>query len=237
MNQHLQLADEMQNYKVVYIEDDKNISETINEFLKRYFKTAYIANNAEDGMNLYKIIQPDIMIVDIELPGMSGLELISQIREFDEKTRIIITSAYTNKEFTLKAVELDITRYLDKPMTGSSILEALKKAIFEIQKSQIQLEDFYLGNGFMFNVDTKTVTNNNETIPLRKKEIQLLEFFMKNKGKVISYEVLQQDVWQDKKMTADAIRSQIKNIRQKLHPEIIKNVSGIGYTLNPNDDA
>ena len=73
MNQHLQLADEMKNYKVVYIEDDKNISETINEFLKRYFKTAYIANNAEDGMNLYKIIQPDIMIVDIELPGMSGL--------------------------------------------------------------------------------------------------------------------------------------------------------------------
>ena len=139
-NEHLELAESMFGYKVVYIEDDKNISDTIYEFLKRYFKSAYIANNAEDGLNLYNIIQPDIMILDIELSGMSGIELATKIREFDPRTRIIITSAYTHKEFTLKAIELDITRYLDKPMTGSDVLKALQKAIDELSQFDPHLD-------------------------------------------------------------------------------------------------
>lgn len=236
-NQFTHIKNQMNDYKIVYIEDDHNVSSTINEFLKRYFKTSYIANNAEDGLNLYNVTHPDIMIVDIELPGMNGLELITKIRKTDKRTRIIITSAYTNKEFTLKAIELDITRYLDKPMTGNDILKATEKAINELKKMGPTYKTFDLGNGYTFDFTTKSVLYENETIQLRKKEIELLEFLIQNKNTVIKYETLQEDIWKNKPMTADAIRSQIKNIRQKTYSNIIKNVSGIGYTLSINDNA
>ena len=225
----------LSNCTIVYVEDDADIRKYIEEFLLRYCKNLYVASNAEDALKLYNQYNPNIMLIDINLPIMSGMELISLIRTNDEDTRIIITTAYTNKEFTLEAVELSLTRYLVKPITSDDLKGALKKAIEQINKTSKDISNIGLGNDFIYNTKDNFVTKNENIINLRKKEKELLDFFIENKDLIITYEMLENEIWQDNIMTLDAIRSQIKNIRHKIYPTLIKNISKTGYKFDIKD--
>ena len=227
----------MKQYSILYVEDEINIRTHIVEFLQRYFKVIYEAGSSEEALELYKQTKPDILILDINLPGMSGIDLASVIREEDKTTRIIMSTAYTNKEFMIEAVELDITRYLVKPVIGSELLKALEKAIGQIDKTPIHTLDYDLGEGFTYQLEENTISKDNKVITLRKKEVELLEFFLKKPNQTVTYEMLETQIWFDDIMTLDAIRSQIKNIRKKTYTNIFKNVSGLGYKfLKPKSD-
>ncbi len=169
--------------KILYIEDDNYIREYINEFLKRFNSNIYLASNAEDGLKLYKEHKPDIMIVDINLPKMSGIELISNIRKNDNFTRIIISTAYTNKEFTLQAIELNITRYLVKPVTSKDLIMALQKALDELNKDSSKYSTIDLGEEYFFDIIKEELFKKEKHISLRKKELELLKFLFQIKIK------------------------------------------------------
>ncbi|WP_297433584.1 response regulator transcription factor [Sulfurimonas sp.] len=227
---HSLFASTIKNLTILYVEDDENIQMHIAEFLKRYTSRLYLANNAEDGLKLYEKIKPDILLLDINLPGMSGIDLAKIVRKNDLKTRIIISTAYTDKEFLLTAVELTLTRYLVKPVTSIELVNALSKAALEYNNDEnTQLID--LGKGYFYNKASKLVLLEKKEIHLRRKEMQLLEFFIANKEQTLSYDVLEYEVWQERPMSKDAIRAQIRNIRKKTHSDIIENISAIGYRL------
>jgi len=233
---HTELKSILEKLHIVYIEDDDAISQYILEFLKRYTPTIFAASNGEDGYELYLKHSPDIMIVDINLPKMSGMELITKIRNNDQQTRIIISTAYTNKEFTLEAIELNLTRYLVKPITKDDLLGALEKSIKQLDTFSLDYYTIDLGYKYSFNTKKNQLFYENNPIELRKKEFVLLKFFIKNQNTTITYTMLENEIWQDNFMTLDAIRSQIKNIRKKTHPLLFKNISGIGYRLYSKTD-
>ena len=233
---HNEFMKSMSGLTVVYIEDDINIRKYICEFLNRYCKNVYEASSAEEGLELYEEHKPQILLVDINLPRMSGMELVNLIRQKDRKTRVIISTAYTNKEFTLEAIELYITRYLVKPITSMDLVNALKKAVNELEESFSESLNIDLGEEFYFDIRKKVLMKNSDEVVLRKKEKQILEFFIKKDEKIISYEALQNEIWEDEVMTENSIRSQIRNIRQKTHSKIFSNISGVGYKLYRSDD-
>jgi len=226
---HSLFATRLKNLTILYVEDDKNIQVHIAEFLKRYTSCLHLANSGEDALKLYKEVQPDILLLDINLPGMSGIDLAKIVRKNDLKTRIIISTAYTDKEFLLIAVELMITRYLVKPVTTIELVNALSKAALECNNETTHLIN--LGKEYFYDKASKLILLEKKEILLRRKEMQLLEFFIANKDQTLSYDVLQYEVWQDMPMSKDAIRAQIRNIRKKTHAHIIENISAIGYRL------
>jgi len=222
---HKAFANKMYAYTILYVEDDIAVREYISEFLRRYFKNVYDTNSAEKGLALYKKHQPQILLLDINLGGMSGVELATIIRKKDKKTRILISTAYTNKEFMLEAIELDLTRYLVKPMTSEDLVKALEKCWQELEENML----IELGEKCFYNSEKAILIYDNNKITLRHKEVEVLEFFLQNEGKLVRYEVLEQELWSEEVMTRDAIRSQIRNLRKKLKIDLIKNVSGLGY--------
>lgn len=222
---HKAFANKMYAYTILYVEDDIVVREYISEFLRRYFKNVYDTNSAEKGLALYKKHQPQILLLDINLGGMSGVELATIIRKKDKKTRILISTAYTNKEFMLEAIELDLTRYLVKPMTSEDLVKALEKCWQELEENML----IELGEKCFYNSEKAILIYDNNKITLRHKEVEVLEFFLQNEGKLVRYEVLEQELWSEEVMTRDAIRSQIRNLRKKLKIDLIKNVSGLGY--------
>jgi len=227
---HSLFATRLKNLTILYVEDDKNIQVHIAEFLKRYTSCLHLANSGEDALKLYKEVQPDILLLDINLPGMSGIDLAKIVRKNDLKTRIIISTAYTDKEFLLIAVELMITRYLVKPVTTIELVNALSKAALECNNNETT-HLINLGKEYFYDKASKLILLEKKEILLRRKEMQLLEFFIANKDQTLSYDVLQYEVWQDMPMSKDAIRAQIRNIRKKTHAHIIENISAIGYRL------
>jgi DNA-binding response OmpR family regulator len=222
---HKEFAKKMKSHTVLYVEDDIQVREQITEFLTRYCKEVYSCESGEEGFELYKKHQPDILLLDINLPGLSGIELASMIRENDKKTRILISTAYTNNEFMLKAIELGLTRYLVKPVTSEELFNAFEKCLTEFTNN----ENIYLGDGYSYNKSIASIIKNDKKITLRKKEAELLEFFISCEDEVIRYDVLEDCIWDNRIMTRDAIRSQIRNIRQKIDIELFENISGIGY--------
>ncbi len=225
---HKKFAKIMSSYTVLYIEDNANVRNQINEFLRRYCKTVYSCESAEEGLSFYKKHRPNIILLDINLPGVSGIEFATHIRRNDSKTRIVMLTSHTDDEFMIKAVELALTRYLVKPATSEDLSNALTKCVNELTKNVI----VSLGNGKTYNKQTLSIISDEKTVPLRKKEIEILEYFLSREGMVVRYEELEEDLWKDEAITRDAIRSQIRNIRQKLGDDYIRNIANVGYKFN-----
>ena len=227
---HYLFASKIKDLTLLYIEDDSEIQGYLAEFLERYTPSLHLAQSAEKGKELYEKIHPDIILLDINLPGKSGIDFAKELRKHDRDTRIIISTAYTDKEFLLTAVELELTRYLVKPVTSIELMEALSKAADEYVGTNLS-EEIDLGEGFSYDHGRKVLLHEGEVVTLRRKEMQLLEFFIAHAERTLSYEALQYKLWTDSVMTKDAVRAQIRNLRKKSHPGLIKNISAIGYRL------
>ena len=215
----------MNPYSVLYVEDDNEVRHYISEFLRRYCREVYESSSAPDALRLYKEHQPDIILLDINLGGMSGVELATFIRKTDKKTRIVISTAYTNPEFLIEAVELGLTRYLVKPLTNEDLVKAFEKCWHEIEEEEV----IYLAKECFYNKKRAIIMHNTKETPLRHKEIELLEFFIAHETEVVRYEVLEERIWNNEPMSRDAIRSQIRNLRKKLKVDLFENISGLGY--------
>ena len=227
---HKAFAQKMRPYTILYVEDDLEVRVHIVEFLQRYVKEVYACSSSEEGLTLYEKYQPDILLLDINLGGMSGIEMASIIRQDDEKVRILISTAYTNKEFMLQAIELSLTRYLVKPVTSEELVIALEKCWLELE-DEASVE---LGDGYCYNRNLAAIVKKKEEIDLRHKEVELLEYFLRHEGYTLRYEQLEEGVWENEVMTRDAIRSQIRNLRKKLEVDVIENISGLGYKFQRN---
>jgi len=104
----------LSNITVLYVEDEEMISEEVSFYFEKYVKYFHVANNGEDGLKLFKELQPDILITDIQMPRMNGLEMIKKIGP--TSVPIIITTAYSDIEYFLKAIELKICKFVIKPI-------------------------------------------------------------------------------------------------------------------------
>lgn len=219
------------HFSLLYIEDDASIREVNLRTLQRMFHAVYTASNGEEGLKAYKTHRPDIIVTDLKMPVMDGLSMVKEIRKSDNETKIIITTAFTNEQQLIDAIELNIVRYVVKPLSQRNLLPALEKATKELENiKKIQFnEDIYL------NIQKNTLVIKDEEHRLTKKEFLFLELLGKNRNKTIKYGQIQANVWQDKNMSLHSLRTMVGAIKKKFFMEnCIRNVSGIGYILEMN---
>jgi diguanylate cyclase (GGDEF)-like protein len=130
---------------VLYVEDEEEIQQQLSLFLKARAGALYTAFNGKDGLEAYMKYKPDIVITDIRMPTMDGLELAKAIRKIDRDIPIIITTAFNDQEFFLKSIETGIDRYILKPTDPYLLLDALIKSVMVlIQKREIELNNKYI---------------------------------------------------------------------------------------------
>ena len=135
----------LQNIKVLYVEDDEMAREEIADFLEFEVGELEVAGNGEEGLAKFKSFNPDIVITDINMPKMNGLDMAKQIKKLSPKTPIIVTSAYSDSDFIIKAIEIGISRYVLKPIDVDELLTMLiqstKELLFE---SKIEVQNEYI---------------------------------------------------------------------------------------------
>lgn len=209
----------------LYIEDEKDVLENISELLSQFFKNFYTASSAEEGYEIFKEQKIDILLVDIELPGMNGIELIKQIRKRDKKIHTVVISAYTKTDYLLESIELHLDRYIVKPLTSRKIhlLLASLHDVFNVDNLHILSENITLDK------IKSRLTIDTVDISLSKKELAFLSMLAENRA--VSYDELSL-LWEDTIPSENAIRSFIKYLRKKLPKQFIKNNNGIGYYLS-----
>lgn len=221
------LLDVLSNKKVLCVEDEACILNNIMESLELFFGKVVGVKDGIEALDEAKSNLYDVIMLDISIPHMDGLEVVKKIREFDKKIPIIILSAHTEQEYLWRAVELKITRYLAKPYDKNTLIKALEDVAMEL-----------IGHSPMFQVTPlcrydfckKTIClEEGELIHLSKSESRLLEYFLKRPNQTVTYEQLFDYMWEFEQPSKEALKSIVKELRKKIDNNFIKNLYGVGY--------
>jgi len=213
------------NLTLLYVEDDEIIRQNAVEYLSNYCKEVFQAKDGEEALLIYKAKKPDVIISDIEMPRLNGLEMAKQIRKKDKTTPIIIATAFTDKNYLLDAVELQLIKYITKPISSKKLKEALGLVLEHLHIDSI----LPIGKNILYDKLNKTLMRDKEFIKLNNKELQLLDLLAKNHTRMVSYEEIENTIWYDNVMSKDALRALVRTLRIKLQGEYIENISGFGY--------
>jgi len=220
-------------YSILYIEDDKAVRENYVSYLKRFYETVYEAGDAHDALTIYKHKKPNILIIDIQLPGENGIEFLRKIRRFDHSIRAIMLTAMSDVKTLVDASELKLTKYLVKPISRGELKDALDLAIKEIvdyttyANRVIHIKD----NAYWDQDKAKLIVEGKE-IFLTRKERELLTLLFAHLNNVVKSEDIIFELWYDYDSAKIAsLKTLVKTLRKKLPENFIRNVFGIGYTI------
>ncbi len=218
-----------QTLTLLYVGDDASIRQNAILYLSRFFANVLEAKDGVEALEIYHDNRPDIIIADIQMPRMGGLEFARQIRLTDTSTPIIIATAHTQTDYLLQAVELQLIKYIIKPITSSKLKEALTLAHAHLRKHN---QIIMITQNSHYDPLNKALFIDNNPIKLTKNELLLLDLLIKNHQRAVSYQEIENTIWQESAMSMDALRTLMRALRKKLSENCIENISGIGYRLH-----
>jgi two-component system OmpR family response regulator len=176
----------------------------------------------------------ELFIFDINVNGESGIELLKQLREYNNSTPTIIITAYTDTNHLEEAFEAGAHDYIKKPfeLTELKIRIENTKKIFNINTKEV----IPIDRQMLFSPQEKKITSNEQTFALSNKANKILLYFINNPSKTISNDELIQNIWHYENIPSDAtIRSHIRTLRDIIGKEKISTIRGEGYIYEPNN--
>lgn len=213
--------------KILLVEDEWKLRRIAADFLKRENFRVVEAGDGEEALDFILTEKFDLIILDLMLPKINGWELLKEIREKDLTIPVIMLTARGSEDDILKGYELKADEYIVKPVS-MKVLVAKVKAFLRIHNMG---EVITFGN-IVINIDSRDVKIEGISLELSQKEYELLLFFIKNKGQVLSRERIITSLWgYDYDGDIRAVDSQIKRIRKKLEGKYIKTIRGVGYKI------
>lgn len=220
---------------ILYVEDDAITRKQFSKFLKSECKFLFMAEDGEEGFELYKKHEPDIVITDIEMPKLNGLDLAKKIRAESLSTQIIIITAFKKDQYLLQAVNLQLTQYLLKPINIEKITDALELASNYLNCKKLNTIKIIIDNGY-YDTYTKELICDDKVVNLSKYERALIELLIEKHPAPTSYESIDVKIY-DSCGSKNAIKLLISSLRNKIKKTSIINVSGFGYKLNLKGDG
>lgn len=124
------------NLKVLYVEDDNTHREQLGMFIKRRVGKLYLAASGEEGLEKFQEYKPDLIIADLKMPGMNGIEMTREIRKVDINSSVIVTTAFSDVETILQSVDAGIDKYVVKPINTNELIEAMEYVALKIFKQK-----------------------------------------------------------------------------------------------------
>ena len=160
------------------------------------------------------------------MPKKNRMEMVEEIRKNDLSTIIIMLTAYSNEEYLLNLINLNINHYILKPVVSDNLLNGIIKAFGKkLEKKIVFAEELY------FNTEKRELFYKDEIVVLRKREKDFLLLLYENKNRVLIYSIIEEYIWKDKTMSTSALKTFIKELRQRLPIELIINIPQEGYKL------
>ncbi|AZL54026.1 DNA-binding response regulator [Aliarcobacter skirrowii] len=218
----------MKNLKVLIVEDEIDLANLIKSSIKELFFKVVIAKDGLEAIKKFDSFKPDIIISDIMMPNLNGLEMSKKIKEKNSETPIVILSAHSHKEMLLEAIDLGISKYFIKPFDIEEFIEYLKELSKKINKNKsIKLKD-----NFVFDFNNLSLYQNDILVNLTKRERQFLALLIENKNSYVTTFDIKKTLWENEIVSDERLRTFIKRLRAKTSKELIENVSSCGYIIS-----
>ncbi len=245
MNLFEKLYNISKNLHILYVEDDLVLQTKTKSIFENLFKTTDIASDGYEALEKYELFRYtnnlfyDIVITDIQMPKLDGVNLIRRILELNKEQKIIIISAYSDTDNLITFINLGVTRFIQKPFTTEQIITLLFEVVNDIQTNPHE-SIFVLEKGLKWHKIFKELKNDNEIIKLSHSEKLILDLLINNPKQIFSnfdlYYLLKNENF-EKEVSIDSIKSIVKRLRQKIPYDTIENIYGQGYKLRIKEDS
>jgi DNA-binding response OmpR family regulator len=215
----------LKSLKVLLVEDEKKLSSLLKNAIGDSFYSFSVANNGAEGLKIFEKISPDIVITDIMMPNMTGLEMAKEIKNIDKSVPIIILSAFSEADKFLGAIDVGVVKYFIKPFDPDELLEYIE-SLEEIIHSKI----VKLSGTFTFNRTKKTLYKDGRYLSLTKKEIQFFDLLLQKD--IVEYSIIKKTLWVDEDVSDERLRTFVKRLRAKTAKDLIQNIKSQGYAIS-----
>ncbi|EAH7549677.1 response regulator transcription factor [Campylobacter jejuni] len=225
------MSQECKELIILVVEDEVKTRESMINILSERFSKVIGAQNGDEGLKKFKKFKPDLVITDIAMPIMDGLDMAREIKEISDDVPIVVLSAYSEKERLLRSIDIGIDKYLIKPVDIEELFKVLDYLIGEKIEANMLVK---ISEEYQFNKTKRTLIHNGKEIVLTKKELAFVSLLLKQPGVLVLHEDIKKNVWIGEHVSDTAVRTFIKRVRDKVGEDFIKNVPSLGYKININ---
>jgi len=229
------------NFTILYVEDDISFLKETKRVFGELFYQVDTARDGKEGLKKYKEYLNanktpyDMVITDISMPYMNGIELSKEIYKIDKNQSIIVISAHDESKYLLELLNMGIEQFLIKPIDFDILLTVLFGATSKMKKDEISQEDRKIINlkaNFLWNKENSTLLKDEKIIKLTKKETFLMQVLIKNECKVSTFQEILNTIYDEPQTISDeTLKPLISRLRKKIPEQTIENIYGLGYRL------
>lgn len=223
--------------KILLVEDDELLGYIIKEGMELIggYDINWV-NNPEDGLQAFDEYKPDVVVSDIEMPGMNGLEMVKLIREKNREVPVILETCVSSSKTVMDAYALGIDNYIKKPFLPEELHAYIQGLLKRLGVRQARIPDHYTEIGKLkFNVKQQILITPMQKIELSIREAVLLDLLIKNEGRILSKETIAELVWGGVAyLNNQSLDVFMHNLRKYVSddPNVkIKTMRGVGYIL------
>jgi len=221
---------------ILVVEDETKVSAFIKQGLEESGYNVLVAHDGKEGLDLAKNNSFDVILMDVIMPGMNGFEVVKKLREdLNIHVPVIMLSALDQSDDIIEGLDSGADDYLTKPFRFGELLARIR-AISRRKKESISTKNILVVSDIELNLDTKKVLRQGTEIILTAKEFILLEFFMRNKNKVLNRVEILENVWDiNFDSGTNVVDVYVNYLRKKIDKDfdikLIQTVVGMGYSL------
>lgn len=214
---------------VLVVEDEIKTRESLISVLNSRFAKVIGAQNGDEGLKKFKKFKPDLVITDIAMPIMDGLDMAKEIKEISDDVPVVVLSAFSEKDRLLRSIDIGIDKYLIKPIDVEELFKVLDELIGEKIDTNALIN---ISEEYQFNKIKRLIIHNGEEIVLTKKELAFVSLLLRQPGVLVLHEDIKKNVWIGEHVSDTAVRTFIKRVRDKVGEDFVKNVPGLGYKIS-----
>jgi len=224
------------NFAVLFIEDDEDLRNATLPIFERFFKRVDTASNGIEGLERYQSFKDetnvyyDIVISDIQMPQMNGIELSKALLKINPSQKIMITSAYNDKEYLIDLINVGVSGFFEKPINYENMI----KVLYDVSTSILGNTRVRLHADYSFDMIDKILYKKEEIVELSVHEQKLMVMLCEHPNHYFSAVDIFNHIYYDqveKEFSYDSVKSLIKRLRKKLPEESILNAQSCGYCI------
>lgn len=215
--------------KILLLEDEQMLSEAINEYLLALGHRVNLLYNGNDALETLKKETFDLLILDINVPGIDGLELLEALHLLKIRTPALYISALVDIEGISRAYDLGCYDYLKKPFHLKELALRIDKVM---QSCTLPQSHVKLSKSYAYDASTSTLMCDNVTQPLSKRQLQIIDLLARNRGRVVDFDQFRAYVWDEEYVDNATIRAEVSRLKKSLKEDFIQNIRALGYMID-----
>lgn len=215
--------------KILLLEDEQMLSEAIHEYLLSLGHSVTLFFDGSEALAALKTETFDLLVLDINVPGIDGLDLLEQLHELKIRPPAIYISALVDIEGISRAYDLGCYDYLKKPFHLKELALRIDKVM---QSCTIPQNHLRLSKSYAYDASTSTLMCDNVTQTLTKRQLQIIDLLARNRGRVVDFDQFRNYVWDEEYVDNATIRAEVSRLKKSLKEDFIQNIRALGYMID-----